>query len=194
MRDRSSPSYARVRAPSLDGVDPGSTARAGGRRIAAVLCAAALAVIGAVGAVQADESPPRAIVFPLIAPRLSSHFGLRVHPIRKFSSKHQGVDLAAPENSHVRAILDGRVVFAGPYAGYGNLVTIDHGHGFASLYGHLGEITVQVGTKIPAGTLIGRVGSSGLATGPHLHFEWRKDGKALDPLKVFPSLAEVSDG
>lgn len=142
----------------------------------------------------AQQADRRAIVFPIIAPRVSSHFGLRVHPIRKFSTKHQGVDLAAPENSHVRAILEGRVVFAGPYAGYGNLVTIDHGHGYVSLYGHLSEIKVVVGAKIPAGTLIGRVGSSGMATGPHLHFEWRKDGKAQDPLRVFPSLAEVSDG
>lgn len=157
----------------------------------------ALLLVSAAGAlvpVPARAADQRAIVFPIIAPRLSSQFGTRVHPIRKFSSKHQGVDLAAPANSHVRAILEGRVVFAGPYAGYGNLVTIDHGKGFASLYGHLGEITVEVGQRLPAGTLIGRVGSSGMATGPHLHFEWRKDGKALDPLKVFPSLAEVSDG
>ena len=134
------------------------------------------------------------IVYPLIAPRVSSEFGQRIHPIRKFSSQHQGVDLAAPENSHVRAILAGRVIFAGKYAGYGNLVTIEHGRDFASLYAHLREIKVHVGQIVEAGTLIGRVGSTGLATGPHLHFEWRRKGRALDPLKVFPALAEPSEG
>ena len=143
-------------------------------------------------AAQRDEKI--AIVFPLISPRISSEFGPRIHPIRKFSSQHQGVDLAAPQNSHVRAIIDGTVVFAGPHAGYGNLVTIEHRNGFASLYAHLGEIKVKVGQHVSAGTLIGRVGKSGLATGPHLHFEWRKSGRAVDPLQVFPSLAEPSNG
>ena len=142
----------------------------------------------------AQEAQRFAIVFPVIAPRLSSQFGKRIHPIRKFSRFHQGVDLAAPESSHVRAVLPGRVVFAGPHAGYGNLVTIDHGKGYASLYAHLSQIKVQIGTDVPAGALIGRVGSTGETTGPHLHFEWRKDGKSIDPLKVFPSLADVSDG
>ncbi|MFN8391989.1 MAG: M23 family metallopeptidase [Bdellovibrionota bacterium] len=144
--------------------------------------------------VPAADTDRFAIVFPLIAPRVSSGFGERIHPIRRFTRQHQGVDLAAPENSHVRAILAGTVVFAGEHSGYGKLVTIEHGKGYASLYAHLSEIKVQVGQKIRAGTLIGRVGSTGLATGPHLHFEWRKEGTAMDPLKVFPALADVSAG
>jgi len=142
----------------------------------------------------AQAPDKRAIVFPIIAPRLSSKFGMRIHPVRKFTRAHQGVDLAVPENSHVRAILGGRVVFAGDHAGYGKLVTIDHGKGYASLYGHLSEIGVSLGQELQPGTLIGRVGATGTATGPHLHFEWRQNGKPLNPLKVFPSLAEVSDG
>lgn len=134
------------------------------------------------------------IVFPIIAPRVSSSYGTRIHPIRKFSRFHRGVDLAAPENSHVRAVVEGRVVFAGTYAGFGKLVTVQHGRGFTSLYAHLAEISVNVGDKIPAGAIIGRVGSTGLATGPHLHFEWRRNGVAVDPLKAFPSLAELADG
>ena len=144
--------------------------------------------------VVAQEPPKTAIVFPIIAPRVSSKFGRRIHPIRKFSRQHQGVDLAAPENSHVRAIIAGRIVFAGPHAGYGKLVTVDHGRGYASLYAHLSEIKVKIGQEVSAGTLLGRVGSSGQATGPHLHFEWRKEGEAFDPLVVFPSLAEISEG
>ena len=146
------------------------------------------------GVATAQEAQRFALVFPVIAPRLSSQFGNRIHPVRKFSRFHQGVDLAAPEASHVRAVLPGRVVFAGPHAGYGNLVTIDHGKGYASLYAHLSQIKVRIGAEVPAGALIGRVGSTGETTGPHLHFEWRKDGKSIDPLKVFPSLADVSDG
>ena len=90
--------------------------------------------------------------------------------------------------------MGGQVVFAGTYGGYGKLVTVEHDGGYASLYAHLAEINVETGQKIPAGTLIGRVGSSGDSTGPHLHFEWRRSGQAIDPLKVFPSLAESSDG
>lgn len=134
------------------------------------------------------------IVFPIMAPRVSSGYGIRIHPVRKFTRLHRGVDLAAPENSHVRVVAEGRVVFAGDYAGFGKLVTVEHRDGFTSLYGHLAEITVNPGDKIPAGALIGRVGSTGLATGPHLHFEWRRNGVPLDPLKAFPLLAEFADG
>lgn len=145
-------------------------------------------------AIAWGEPSEDAIVFPILTPRVSSGFGFRVHPIRGYSAKHQGIDLAVPENSHVRAIMAGRVVFADRYAGFGKLVTVDHGKGRTSLYGHLSEILVNVGEKIPAGALLGRVGSTGMATGPHLHFEWRIQGKSVDPMKVFPSLASDADG
>lgn len=134
------------------------------------------------------------IVFPLMAPQLSSQFGERKHPIYKSHKHHDGVDLAAPSNSHVRSVFGGKVVYAGDYKGYGKLVTISHGEGFTSLYGHLNEMLVNPGDTVKAGEIIGRVGSTGASTGPHLHFEWRHFGKAINPLKVFPSLAAKAEG
>jgi murein DD-endopeptidase MepM/ murein hydrolase activator NlpD len=132
--------------------------------------------------------------YPLMSPKLSSHYGFRIHPIKGFSSKHQGVDLAAPKRAHVFSVQDGIIRYAGPYAGYGNLVTIEHSTGSTSLYGHLSEIRVKLGQTVKAGQVIGRVGSTGHSTGPHLHFEWRIDGTPVDPLKIFPSLATGADG
>jgi len=129
------------------------------------------------------------IIFPLLFPKLSSKYGSRVHPIKKIVKHHGGVDLAAPESSHVRAIMAGRVIFAGTLKGYGKIVTVAHGPEEYSLYGHLSEISIAVGASVGAGTLLGRVGRTGAATGPHLHFEWREKGMLIDPLKKFPSLA-----
>ena len=144
--------------------------------------------------VAADPPLASSVVFPILNPRLSSKFGKRHHPVRKTRRHHNGVDLAAPENSHVRAIASGRVIFADTYSGFGKLVTIDHGGGYVSMYGHLSEIRINIGENVKAGDLIGRVGSTGLATGPHLHFEWRKDGKPLDPLKAFPFFTAEAEG
>lgn len=135
-----------------------------------------------------------AIVFPLMAPKLSSKFGSRRHPVYRYQRHHSGVDLAAPMNSHVRAVSGGTVVFADSYKGYGKLVTIEHEQGYASMYGHLNEISVNPGQVVKAGDIIGRVGETGVATGPHLHFEWRQAGKIIDPLKVFPSLTAKASG
>lgn len=145
-------------------------------------------------AALAESTPRLAIVFPIVAPKLSSNYGMRRHPIFKSVRHHNGVDLQAPENSHVRAVLAGRVIFADTYAGYGKLVTIQHEGGYSSLYGHLSEIRINPGARVQAGGIIGRVGSSGAATGPHLHFEWRLHGKPLDPLRAFPSLAAQAEG
>ncbi len=134
------------------------------------------------------------IVFPLLAPRISSGYGYRSHPIKKARKHHNGVDLAAPEKSHVRAITDGMVVYAGNLGGYGKVVTIKHQDDHISLYGHLSSIEVVVGQLVTAGALVGRVGSTGNVTGPHLHFEWRKGRKSINPLKVFPDLAKEPVG
>ncbi len=144
--------------------------------------------------VLAESRSSFSIVYPVVAPRVSSKFGNRIHPVRRFSTLHKGVDLAAPEFSHVRAVAAGKVVFAGKYSGFGKLVTIQHDRRHVSLYAHLGEIKVKLGQEVPAGQLIGRVGETGLATGPHLHFEWRVDGKPIDPLSEFPSLAAFGEG
>ncbi len=88
----------------------------------------------------------------------------------------------------------GRVIFADEYAGYGKLVTIEHRGGLVTLYGHLSEIRVNLGEKLKAGSIIGRVGSTGAATGPHLHFEIRRNGKPMDPLSIFPDLTVEAEG
>jgi murein DD-endopeptidase MepM/ murein hydrolase activator NlpD len=129
------------------------------------------------------------VVFPLLAPKLSSGFGPRNHPIKRAVRHHHGVDLAAPEKSHVRSILSGIVIFAGDLNGYGKVVTVKHGDDNISLYGHLSSINVIVGQTVNSGAVIGRVGSTGMVTGPHLHFEWRKGRRSINPLKVFPDLA-----
>jgi len=142
----------------------------------------------------ADQSPAKGIIFPILYPKISSKFGIRKHPVLKYKAHHSGIDLAVPRNSHVRAVSEGTVVFADEYGGYGKLVTINHKDGFSSLYGHLNEITVNIGDKIMAGQVIGRVGETGRATGNHLHFEWRKNGVAINPLEVFPDLASRAQG
>jgi len=129
------------------------------------------------------------IVFPILAPRLSSGYGNRAHPIFKAVKHHSGIDLAAPEKSHVRSVSEGVVIFAGILPGYGKVVSVKHNENYVSVYGHLSQIETKLGETIAAGTVIGRVGHTGHATGPHLHFEWRKDGKPLDPLRVFPEIA-----
>lgn len=144
--------------------------------------------------IEVAESQSHLVVFPIVSPKLSSSFGVRRHPILGASKHHGGLDLAAPEKSHVRSVLDGTVVFAGTYAGYGKLVTIEHARGRTTLYGHLSEVLVNLGQKVSAGDLIGRVGSTGLSSGPHLHFEWREDGQPVNPIEVFPALKSVPKG
>ncbi len=118
---------------------------------------------------------------------ISSTFSCgRYHPILKITRPHQGVDYAAPRGTPVAAAGDGSVVFAGKRGQYGNLVILDHPSGYRTYYGHLSEISrsVRPGGKVTQGTLIGRVGSTGLATGPHLHYEIRINDRPIDPLSV----------
>ncbi len=161
------------------------------RLIAAVLVASAVfsARLG-----SADQLTSFSFVFPLLSPRLSSNYGVRKHPIYRSFKHHNGVDLAAPKNSHVRAVAPGRVVFADRLAGYGKLVSVQHLGGYTSFYGHLNDIQVELGQPVRAGELIGLVGSTGTATGYHLHFEWRKNGVPLNPLKAFPELTAEAKG
>lgn len=119
---------------------------------------------------------------------VSSPFGERVHPITGELKMHQGLDLAAEQSSPVRAARSGAVSFAGQSEGYGNLVIIEHPGGQKSYYGHLKNIAVQEGQKVNQGEPVGTVGSTGISTGPHLHFEIRgADGAALDPMPLMAS-------
>ena len=118
--------------------------------------------------------------WPLKA-RVSSEFGWRRDPIHGRTAMHRGIDLAAKEGTVIRASLPGRVITSESRGGYGNLVVLDHGRGLTTLYGHNQLNLVREGDWVEAGSPVGRVGSSGRSTGPHLHFEIRRHGKHLDP-------------
>ena len=115
--------------------------------------------------------------FPLQKFTLTSAFGRRVSPISGRISSHNGLDLAAPAGTEVYACRDGTVIETSENSVYGKYVVIAHDGGWTSLYGHLSSINTALLTTVKAGILIGRVGSTGLSTGPHLHFELRQDGK-----------------
>jgi murein DD-endopeptidase MepM/ murein hydrolase activator NlpD len=123
---------------------------------------------------------------PLNMSRISSRFGLRHHPILGFTRLHAGVDFAAPPGTPVLAAGAGRVVMAGFNGGYGRWVEISHDGGLATGYAHLSRIAAGVHSRVRVrqGQVIGFVGSSGLATGPHLHFELHRNGRPVDPLGV----------
>lgn len=114
--------------------------------------------------------------------RLSSRFGMRFHPIFHVWRMHTGLDIAARAGTQIRAADDGMVIFAGWYGGYGRCAIISHGGNLATLYGHTSRLDVTVGQPVKKGQAIGAVGSTGFATGPHLHFEVRVNGSPVDPL------------
>lgn len=112
---------------------------------------------------------------------VSSRFGRRLHPILKVIRMHEGLDLASNYGSPIYAPADGVVVYVGKNGSYGNFIIIDHLKGFETRYGHLSRINVEIGQKVRRGEKIGEVGSSGLSTNPHLHYEVVYKGKNLDP-------------
>ena len=114
---------------------------------------------------------------------LSSGFGIRSDPFLGRPAMHTGLDFRASTGDPARATAAGTVESAGWNGGYGKMVEIDHGNGFSTRYGHLSEIEVKVGQKIAIGQEVGKVGSTGRSTGPHLHYETRIDGEAVDPQK-----------
>ena len=115
------------------------------------------------------------------AQRVTSNFGSRVHPITGKVKHHAGMDIAMPLGSPVYATGDGYIAFAGWSAGYGILIKVQHPSGYETRFGHLSTVFVMSGQYIRKGTLIGRVGSTGQSTGPHLHYEIRFNGAPVDP-------------
>jgi len=114
--------------------------------------------------------------------QVSSNFGARSNPFNgRGSEHHNGMDIRSKYGTLVKSTADGKVIFAGYKGNFGNLVIIDHGKNFKTLYGHLSEILVKSGQEIKANTFIGKVGSTGRSTGPHLHYEIHKDGKIINP-------------
>jgi murein DD-endopeptidase MepM/ murein hydrolase activator NlpD len=124
---------------------------------------------------------------PMGYPRLSSitsGFGYRANPFDSESAElHPGVDFKGATGDPVRVTADGKVVFTGRKSGYGNCIIVQHKNDFQTLYGHLSRINVDDGQQVKTGDVIGKVGSTGRTTGPHLHYEVRKNGKPINPVK-----------
>lgn len=119
-----------------------------------------------------------------VAGRITSSFGMRRHPILGYKRMHSGVDYGAAYGTPIYAVADGRVSFAGRHGGHGNFVRLEHGGGIGTGYGHMSRIAVRSGTTVRAGQVIGYVGSTGLSTGPHLHWEAYRGNRKVDPLSI----------
>jgi murein DD-endopeptidase MepM/ murein hydrolase activator NlpD len=113
--------------------------------------------------------------------RITSGFGYRMHPILGVRKKHTGVDIGAASGTPIKAAADGVIIHAARWGGYGNCIIIDHGQSTATLYGHCSSLAVSRGQQVNQGQVIGYVGSTGLSTGPHLHFEVRRNGTPVNP-------------
>lgn len=135
----------------------------------------------------ADVGKPVTTATTIGAPvngHITSGFGMRFHPILHYARMHAGIDFGAAWGSPIFAVSDGLVSYAGYHGGHGNYVRIEHGGGLATGYGHMSRFAVSPGTQVHAGQVIGYVGSSGLSTGPHLHFETYRNGQTVNPLSV----------
>lgn len=128
-----------------------------------------------------------------LTPEVSSGYGQRRDPIDGTTKFHSGVDIAASEGSPILAAASGTVLRAGRRGGYGNAVEIDNGRGVSTLYGHASALAVKPGDRVEAGQPIAFVGHTGRATGSHLHFEVRKDGKTTDPQATLNRWGERAD-
>lgn len=146
---------------------------------------------------SADGQPLRQgfLRSPLEFSRITSGFSMRLHPILKQWRAHKGVDFGAPTGTRVKASADGVVDFVGIQRGYGNFIVLRHGHGISTAYGHLSRFAagLHVGERVEQGDVIGYVGQTGWATGPHLHYEFRVDGVQKNPMTVaLPSATPLS--
>lgn len=144
------------------------------------------AIASQIKAIQAKNSAntkaPGAYLWPCPSSRtITSEYGYRIHPISGVKKLHTGMDIGAKSGSDIIAAAGGTVIMAQYYGGYGNCVIIDHGGGVSTLYAHMSAIGVQNGQTVAAGQTIGKVGSTGNSTGPHLHFEVRINGNTQNP-------------
>jgi murein DD-endopeptidase MepM/ murein hydrolase activator NlpD len=171
------------------GAGPASSARAGitlaqmlGRPLASPIPSPLTGGLASPAGVSGPAGIPTGAPLHLpVDARVSSVFGPRTHPVTGTQRLHAGIDLAAPTGTPIGAAAGGTVSFAGVRGGYGNLVIVDHGDGTETRYAHQHTIGVRAGQTVAAGDVLGTVGSTGQSTGPHLHFELRRDGTPVDP-------------
>jgi murein DD-endopeptidase MepM/ murein hydrolase activator NlpD len=143
-----------------------------------------------------DRMKSRARLLPIANPSvghsISSSFGVRQDPLLGMPAMHSGLDFRARAGSPARVTAPGTVVKAGWNGGYGRMVEVQHANGFSTRYAHLSKIVVKEGQKLVVGDIVGKVGSSGRSTGPHLHYEVRRNGDALNPLRFIKAGKKVS--
>ena len=148
----------------------------------------------ALGRLESVRSQARKLPFnnPSPASDITSSFGNRLDPFLGRLALHAGIDFRAPTGTRILATAPGTVITAGKTGGYGNMVEIDHGNGITTRYAHLSTILVNAGDKITAGEAIARSGSTGRSTGPHLHYEVRVNGEAVDPMRFLTAGIKLS--
>jgi hypothetical protein len=130
---------------------------------------------------------------PVSGGRISSSYGERTHPILGYKRMHAGIDIAASYGSPIYAVSDGTVAFAGWHGGHGNYVKLDHAAGLGTGYGHMSRMAVKAGQRVKRGQVIGYVGSTGLSTGPHLHYELFRNGASVNPNSIkFTQVAQLA--
>ncbi|MBQ5707420.1 MAG: M23 family metallopeptidase, partial [Peptococcaceae bacterium] len=113
--------------------------------------------------------------------KITSKYGYRIHPIQKVKKMHTGIDVGAKKGTDIVAAAGGKVIMAKYYGGYGNCIIVDHGGGMSTLYAHMSAYVAKEGDWVSQGQVIGKVGSTGNSTGPHLHFEVRVNGQHTNP-------------
>jgi len=162
--------------------------------------------IDTTGVASATAQPMAAVSVPSGMPLhdaiMTSDFGMRIHPVLGGRRNHKGIDLAQPTGTPVYATADGIVSRAEPFSSYGNYIQIEHGGQIQTRFGHLSAFAVTAGEQVHKGQLIGYVGTTGRSTGPHLHYEVRVAGEAVDPrpymvatdLAVAPESASLGQG
>lgn len=164
------------------------SAQLGGDRPRAIDAVGAVGASGALDSYRAGHGAGTLSAMPVDGHRITSGFGMRTGPISGKPGMHHGVDIPLAAGSPIRAAGSGTVVRAESLPVLGNTVVIDHGDGLQTRYAHMSDMSVQPGQTLEAGDPIGAVGSTGQSAGPHLHFEVRRDGKAVDPIEEMPGL------
>jgi murein DD-endopeptidase MepM/ murein hydrolase activator NlpD len=124
---------------------------------------------------------------------IMSGFGVRIDPFLSRPAMHTGLDFRANVGDPILVTANGTVTTAGWTGGYGKMVEVDHGNGFSTRYGHMSEIDVKVGQQVKLGQSLGKVGTTGRSTGPHLHYETRIDGEAVDPQRFLGAGSKLAD-